>query len=166
MLNNVTGPTREDSILGQQIERNLGNTIAEFGGRSVVNKKAGRFFANYNDIGDKLFKKLDSRLEMDYVIETSSGPIFIDSKTASMTSKCYAKATIQCTAFKNKFPNCKIWFIYESLSAEYNSLKTYKESIRYLTKLINGKILDGYCKTGWENRIVDGNTNNNINKFF
>tara|TARA_B100001113_G_scaffold13721_1_gene10552 strand:+ start:51 stop:551 length:501 start_codon:yes stop_codon:yes gene_type:complete len=166
MLNTVTGPTREDSMLGQKIERKLGNVIAEFGGCSVVGKKAGSFFANYNDIEDKLFKKLDSRLEMDYVIKTPSGPIFIDSKTASMTGKCYAKATIQCTAFKNKFPNCKIWFIYESLSAEYNSLKTYKESVRYLDKLINSKILDGYCKTGWEDRIVDGNTNNNINKFF
>ena len=60
---------------------------------------------------------------------------------------CRAKAAIQCSAFKTRFPNCKIYYIYHGLQDKY---------INVVESLVSAGFLDGYCDDGFEEDILKG----------
>jgi|TARA_Y100000310_G_scaffold243951_1_gene248615 hypothetical protein len=143
---------REESHQGSINEYNLDKKIEELGGYHIDGKERNspvgkKYTAYWKDIGIDYWKELQSSLHFDYVIETESGPIFIDSKSTAMSDKCRAKASIQCSAFKTRFPNCKIYYIYHGLQDKY---------VNVVESLVSAGFLDGYCDDGFEEDILKG----------
>ena len=141
---------REESHQGSINEYNLDKKIEELGGYHIDGKERNspvgkKYTAYWNDIPGPFWESLENKLHIDYVIETKEGPVFIDSKSTAMTGKCKAKAAIQCSAFKTRFPNCKIYFIYHGL--KYEDIPTVES-------LVSAGFLDGYCEDGFDDKIL------------
>ena len=141
---------REESLQGRVNEDNLDEKIELLGGYHIdgqgrSSSKGKKYTAYWNDIPGPFWESLENKLHIDYVIETEEGPVFIDSKSTAMTGKCKAKAAIQCSAFKTRFPNCKIYFIYHGL--KYEDIPTVES-------LVSAGFLDGYCEDGFDDKIL------------
>ena len=150
MKQNPNPAFKDESYQGSVNEYNLDKTIESLGGYHIDGKersseKGKRYTAYWKDIGTDFWKELQSTLHFDYVIETESGPVFFDSKSTAMSDKCRAKAAIQCSAFKTRFPNCKIYFIYHGL--KYEDIPTVES-------LVSAGFLDGYCEDGFDDKIL------------
>ena len=141
---------KKEAYQGKIHEYNLDNILEKLGGHHIDGKQRSseigkKYTAHWRDISGDFWVNLESSIHFDYVIETKQGPIFIDSKSTSMTGKCKAKAAIQCSAFKKKFPNCKTYYVYHGLQQEF---------ISTVESLVSAGFLDGYCKDGFEDNIL------------
>ena len=150
MKQKVNEAFREEAYQGNINEYTLDKKIEQYGGYHIDGKERSsemgkKYTAYWSDIGSDYWINLESSIHFDYVIETEEGPIFIDSKSTAMSDKCRAKAAIQCSAFKTRFSNCKIYYIYHGLQDKY---------INVVESLVFAGFLDGYCKDGFNKEIL------------
>ena len=164
MKKTVHAAFKDEAYQGNINEYILNKKIEKYGGYHIDGKERSsemgkKYTAYWSDIGTDLWTNLESSIHFDYVIETEEGPIFIDSKSTAMSDKCRAKAAIQCSAFKSRFPNCKIYYIYHGLQDKY---------INTVESLVSAGFLDGYCEDGFNEEILKGVNiiQPNFKKFF